>query len=305
MFHGMAPAMDRPKNQAVAALDDLVNALHARGRLRIWSLIVTIFGDAIVPRDGKVGLSTLQVIMDRLGIENGALRTAMSRLAADGWVVREKSGRNSIYALAGSGRQTFDEATRRIYAAGPPEWDGSWTVAVAPVSIGETEAARLMDAGFVEAGSNCWLRPDTADSQLLPENLANVLVLTSNATAMPNHFGSLWQLDEIGHAFREVTERFLPLQEALSRGETLAPLDAMAARSLLIHDWRRVALQSPVLPSELLPEAWPGVRALWVVRSTYAKLGAASEQWLNEAGLPPQTDPTRFATRFGIFQSSR
>ncbi len=94
------------------ALKGLVADLHERGRLRVWSLVVTFFGDAVAPRGGRVALAVLQDVMGRLGVEAGALRTALSRLAADQWVMREKAGRNSLYALDGHGRHAFDQATR-------------------------------------------------------------------------------------------------------------------------------------------------------------------------------------------------
>lgn len=298
--------MSSAKNNAVTALDELVAALHARGRLRIWSLVVTVFGDAIVPRGGKVGLSVLQQILARIAVENGALRTAMSRLAADGWVVREKSGRNSIYALAGSGRLAFDEATRRIYMPGPPEWDGKWTIVVAPETATCSDHVRdLVASGFVEAGGSTWLRPHTENGRPIPDGLDDMLVVTSVASNVPARPHEFWHLQETAAAYRAFVSGYSKLHTALEGDDPLEPLDAIAARSLLIHDWRRIVLQDPCLPSEMLPEDWPGEYARSTVRSIYAKLGAASEQWLDEAGLPPQTDPTRFAGRFGIFQSSR
>ncbi len=293
--------MAADKNQAEIALDALVAELHTRGRLRVWSLVITLFGDAIVPRGGKAGLSVLQAVMTRLGVENGALRTAMSRLAADGWVEREKSGRNSIYTLAGSGRHAFDEATRRIYAAGPPEWDGRWTVAVAPpdAAQGDREVA-LNASGFVSAGSNIWVRAETNAQPALPNGLADMLILTSQPTAVPREPDQFWELEEIGAAYSVLAERFAVFARALVVGDRLEPLDAMAARTLLIHDWRRAVLHDPGLPAELLPAEWPGEKTRALIRSIYSNLTAASENWLDTAGLPPQYDLLSFAERFGI-----
>ncbi len=293
-------------NKAEDTLDELVAGLHARGRLRVWSLVITLFGDAIVPRGGKAGLSVLQAVMERLGVENGALRTAMSRLAADGWVEREKSGRNSIYALAASGRHAFDEATKRIYAAGPPDWDGQWTVAVAPsAEADERRNSALQAAGFVCAGANTWIRVETGSPAPLPVEFGDLLVLTSRAVTMPREAGRFWQLDGVATAYTTLLDRFQAMGRALDQGERLEPLDALAARTLLIHDWRRAVLPDPGLPAEVLPQDWPGERARVQTRSIYTKLASASENWLDQAGLPAHSDPTRFAERFGIFQSSR
>ena len=67
---------------------------------RTGSIIITVFGDAIVPRGGAVWLGTLLEFFKRLDIDGGVVRTAMSRLAADGWLERNKVGRNSFYRLA-------------------------------------------------------------------------------------------------------------------------------------------------------------------------------------------------------------
>src|SRR5215218_6927878 len=82
---------------------------------RTGSIVITVFGDAIMPRGGSVWLGTLLEFFKALDVDSGGVRTAMSRLAADGWLEREKIGRNSFYRLAGKGRQTFDAAVTHVY----------------------------------------------------------------------------------------------------------------------------------------------------------------------------------------------
>src|ERR1700735_899152 len=82
---------------------------------RTGSIVITLFGDAIVPRGGSVWLGTLLAFFETIDIDSGVVRTAMSRLAADGWLERNKVGRNSFYRLVKKGRQTFDTATQNIY----------------------------------------------------------------------------------------------------------------------------------------------------------------------------------------------
>src|ERR1051325_3203945 len=101
----------------------IVNQLK-REPSRTGSIVITVFGDAIVPRGGSVWLGTLLAFFEMLDIEGGVVRTAMSRLAADGWLERSRVGRNSFYRLAGKGRQTFDAATRHIYHPALSHWTG-------------------------------------------------------------------------------------------------------------------------------------------------------------------------------------
>src|SRR3954453_18481879 len=86
---------------------------------RTGSIVVTVFGDAILPRGGSVWLGTLLEFFTGLDIDGGVVRTAMSRLAADGWLERTKVGRNSFYRLGKKGKQTFDVAPERIYNPPP------------------------------------------------------------------------------------------------------------------------------------------------------------------------------------------
>src|SRR5271156_2866964 len=78
---------------------------------RTGSIVITLFGDAIVPRGGSVWLGTLLAFFETLDIDSGVVRTAMSRLAADGWLERNKVGRNSFYRLGGEGGQNLDGGT--------------------------------------------------------------------------------------------------------------------------------------------------------------------------------------------------
>src|SRR4051794_41584417 len=82
---------------------------------RTGSIVITVFGDAIVPRGGSVWLGTLLEFFESLDIDSGVVRTAMSRLAAHGWLTREKGRPNMYYPLAHKGRQIFEAPTHHIY----------------------------------------------------------------------------------------------------------------------------------------------------------------------------------------------
>src|SRR5690349_2077901 len=110
----------------VAFVGRLLDDFHGRTPIRAGSLIVTIFGDAVVPRGGSLWLGSLFEIARAFRISDGLVRTAMSRLVADGWLERWKVGRNSFYRLTEPGRKTFAAATERIYGAPARTWSGSF-----------------------------------------------------------------------------------------------------------------------------------------------------------------------------------
>ncbi|NBR89524.1 MAG: phenylacetic acid degradation protein, partial [Rhodobacteraceae bacterium] len=40
-------------------LAPLIDALHAEGRLRVWSLVITVFGDSVQHRGGRISTARL------------------------------------------------------------------------------------------------------------------------------------------------------------------------------------------------------------------------------------------------------
>src|SRR5271166_4296130 len=110
----------------------LVERFRRQRPLRAGSLIVTIFGDSIMPRGGAIALGSLIRLAVPFGLNERLVRTATARLALDGWVEARRAGKLSEYRLSKSGRERFAEATRRIYGGATAHWTGRWTLIVLP-----------------------------------------------------------------------------------------------------------------------------------------------------------------------------
>ncbi len=134
---------------AVTTIASLLKQFHARKPARIWSLIVTLYGDAIVPRGGSLWIGSLIEIMALFRIDAGHVRTAVSRLSSDGWLASTKRGRASYYRLSRSGEDEFLQATQRIYSAVPLR-HGELRVAAIGPSAPDAAALRaeLKAAGY-------------------------------------------------------------------------------------------------------------------------------------------------------------
>jgi phenylacetic acid degradation operon negative regulatory protein len=250
---------------------------------RTGSIIITVFGDAIVPRGGSVWLGTLLEFFNALDIDGGVVRTAMSRLASDGWFEREKVGRNSFYRLVKQGRQTFDTATRHIYDPPPSDWTGRFELLLIG-NGGDRDAAReaLRNAGFGSPLPGVWVAPSGVP---VPHEAAGAIRLEVSAE------------DDSGRRLLlKFLKTFEPLCGWIGRRARLDDADAFVARILLIHHYRRVVLRDPLLPSALLPRDWPGRAARKLCGDIYRGLLPASEQWLdrhgtNESGPLPKAVP--------------
>ena len=260
---------------------------------RTGSIVITVFGDAIVPRGGSVWLGTLLEFFEQLDIDASVVRTAMSRLAADGLFERNKVGRKSFYRLVKSERQTFDIATRHIY--GPPASD--WTGRFELLLIGNGEdrdASReaLKNAGFGSPLPGVWVAPSGVP---VPDEAAGAIRLEVSAEDDSGRrlLSESWPLDRTADAYQKFMKSFEPLRGWIMSGEQLADADAFTARILLIHHYRRVVLRDPLLPTALLPRDWPGQAARRLCGEIYRRLLPASEQWLdahatNENGPLPK-----------------
>ncbi|MBO0766749.1 MAG: phenylacetic acid degradation operon negative regulatory protein PaaX, partial [Hyphomicrobiaceae bacterium] len=139
---------------AARKLSALLQSFERRRPMRAGSLIVTIYGDAIVPRGGSLWLGSLLELMAGFGVEPGLVRTAASRLVADGWFERTRIGKQSYYRLSAWGAAEFAAATARIYEAAEPPWSGEMEVAIITTPAAGDRAARrerLLSAGWGQA----------------------------------------------------------------------------------------------------------------------------------------------------------
>lgn len=262
-------------------LQPLISALHDEGRLRVWSLVITVFGDSVQLRGGRIANLRLQKLLGRIGIEPGTIRTALSRLGRDGWVSSEREGRNSFYRLTSSGLAQFADASSRIYAPPRTQPVTRWTLA-----IGTDQPGLPVAPGVV-------LRP--ADQKSPVDQKADCAV-TGELSTLSQHLRSNLLTDAHQSALLALFADIDALQ-----GTSLAPLDAAAARTLLIHRWRRIVLRHPEPPVELLPSAFNNRDARSEVAQTYAALSPTAENWfdtaLQDVARMPPARP-EFANRF-------
>lgn len=216
---------------------DAITRLTALGPLRVWSLLVTVFGD-LAPEDALDG-PTLSVIMAEIGIKPEATRVALHRLRADDWIISEKTGRTSRHRLSAKGRADSDAARPRIYA---PPFENPVRFALMPSgTVPDPEHfARVLPRLYV------------ADATIPTPQGA--LILT--ADDLPKWLDTAAETEDLraGYAALHATLNDLKLPDA----EALGSLRVAVLRVLIVHAWRRLSLKHPMLPRALHSEAWRG-----------------------------------------------
>ncbi len=294
---------------ADALIAPFLQALHARGRLRVWSIVITIFGDLVQPRSqpgapARLAFSDLGRLTDSLGIAPGALRTAISRLTKEGWLERHKTGRNAWYQLSDSGASSTMSAGQRIYADNTASSVERWRLEV--YKNPELAASAALTSPHIPLGDQLVLTPigasqghksvqargqsrgQSRDQDANPIGGGATLVFEGTITALPDWLQDSLVDPGVTQDYRELATLLTALADDKTRLEALAPHEATVLRCLLLHFWRRLVLKHRPLPASLLPRDWPGLRCRELLPPLYQALWSASEAWVDAAGLAPR-----------------
>lgn len=283
------------------------------------SLIMTIFGDCIFHRGGIISLASLIQLMDVFGFNERSVRTAVFRLVQNGWLISEKMGRTSYYRVTESSRQRFITADQKIYSFSHQEWDQKWDLVL--LSSVELENKLLLKKelewlGFANIATNVMAYP-SCDHQKLQNLLLN-LKMTEQVVLFKAETLLLWQesyptvkrMVEINWPVQELHQRyekfigvFREFFHLVENEDELDPIHAFQLRILLIHQYRRILLKDPNLPSELLPSNWLSINARNLSSNLYQTVVAAGEEFFMEIartseGSMPPLHP-QFYKRFG------
>lgn len=217
-----------------------VAALTGGAPLRVWSLVVTIFGDLASGEEDWLSGATLGALTAPLGVRPEALRVALHRLRRDGWLESRKAGRGALHRLSATARAETRAAAPRIYERTSPK--DLWLILPepgAPLPKGPVWIGR--GVGLTSAPGVGFALP-VAPEALAPWMRARIVsdALTADCAAAA---------DGLARA-----------HDLLTRHD-LSPDDSVVLRCLAVHIWRRIALKAPSLPDAAFPSGWRGAEA--------------------------------------------
>jgi phenylacetic acid degradation operon negative regulatory protein len=277
------------------------------------SALVTILGDTVAPIGGTLWLADLVALARPFGFNERLVRTSLFRLAAEGWVDNERVGRRSRYSLTDYGRDETSAAERRIYHQRSATWDGTWTlVFLGPPAAGtdraDEPARHLRWRGFAPMADGVHARPNdhTGEARTLLDRLgvdppppvaAARFDGTGEAPVAGSPFRAESGLAEAEAAYRRFLDRYRPLGGAV---DDLAPGEAFALRTMLVHDLRRARLQDPDLPPALLTDDWVGHRAFGSAADLYRSITDRAWAWVADVTGRTVTDQARVSSRFPL-----
>jgi len=254
------------------------------------SLLLTVLGEFVLPRDETVWTQVLIDVLGGLGVESKSARQALARTAAEGLLVSDRAGRRVRWGLSEQGRRLLSDGAARIYGFGSAarSWDGQWMVLLVSVPEARRQLrhrlrTRLAWAGLGSPAPGVWLTPDPSKQDEVADVIAD-LELTGVSSSFVGPFGAIgaqrqvveqaWNLTAVEAAYEEFLDTF-------TDATPIDPADVLAHQIHLVHAWRRFPFLDPKLPGELLPAGWAGSRAAELFDTLHLRWDRqAQEHWL-------------------------
>lgn len=279
---------------AESSLLDMIASWSAKPDTSARSVLVTIFGDTVLPVSQDIWMSQLFQLTESFGFTDRLVRTSMFRLAGEGWLTNERVGRQSRYTLTDLAVAESTRANHRIYEVTAADWSGAWTLVLLDHSgLATDEQATVSEHltwhGFVRLGRGLLGSPTVSAHDV--EELCSLLEPTAHVPVASARFEDLEQLVDEGFfstgfntpAMASVYEDFVRDYEPLVDDAGVdEPMVAFTLRTMLVHDIRRIRLRYPDVPAQLLPPDWVGDRADEIASLLYPRLSESAAPALTE-----------------------
>ena len=261
-------------------------------------LIVTVYGLYARSDGGWLSVAALIRLLAELGVDEAAVRSAISRLKRRRILESRRQDGSAGYQLSGEALAILREGDARIFRRRRATLADGWLLAVFSVPEAErhrrhvlrSELARL---GFGMVAPGVWIVPahpedSTAETlrRLGLDSYADLFHADHLAFGDPaDKVRRWWDLDELERryqAFVQAHEPTLRRWEQEGTAGTVAGRDAFADYVRALTDWRRLPYADPGLPAELLPSGWIGLRAAEVFFTLRSRLEEPARAYVRQ-----------------------
>ncbi len=282
---------------------NFAHQVQANPPQRTPSLVATLFGDVVEAYGGEIWLGSLSRLLAPFGINERLVRTSVHRLSKEGVLTSIRQGRRSFYSLTPSARKRVSHFDRRIYYSSTSHWDGKWRLVFTGTRGVKTRhrtevRKQLIWQGFGVIAPNVYGHP-TAPLEPVYELLERLGISDQVVVMLALNHGEFqglgpremarqcFNVDQLESKYRDFVVRYLPLLKSLDRQATPfteVPEHCFVVRIMLIHEYRRILLQDPDLPPQLLPSTWVGREAKQLCATLYRHIEAPAAQHISALG---------------------
>lgn len=259
------------------------------------ALIVSVYGLYARQSAGWLAVQTLIRLMDGVGVDEPAVRSAISRLKRSGVLVARSRRGVAGYELSRQGRSILAEGDQRIFGRTRAEPDEGWVLVVFSVPEAERRQrhqlrSRLSWLGFGTVSAGVWVAPahlaDETAQMLQRHGLTGYVDLFAAQHVGPGdvraEVAGWWDLDELARLYTEFVTAHTPVLRRWQRRRTTADDEAFADYLTALTAWRRLPFLDPGLPLEVLPARWPGLRAAALFDALQERLATPARRHLTD-----------------------
>ena len=203
------------------------------------------------------------------GISSGAVRTAVSRMVADGALAVDADRRR--YRISGplvARRRRQDEA--RSAPADEQSWDGTWeqwivVASARPAAERQAFRSAAVTLRLAEVREGVWMRPSNLSPRRHADAAAVVVTQAVPMQVVPPDSrrlaADLWDLDGWAETAGRLRDLLAAHRPVLGGNDATALADGFLLSAAVL----RHLLADPLLPAALVGRGWPGTS----LRATY------------------------------------
>ena len=241
---------------------------------RLRHLIVTIYGLYARSDGGWLSVAALIRLLADLGVDEPAVRSAISRLKRRGILEARRQEGSAGYQLSAEALAILQEGDARIFRRRRAVLADGWLLAVFSVPEAERQRRHVLRSeltrlGFGMVAPGVWIvpaHPDDATAETLRrlglDSYADLFHADHLAFGDPaDKIGRWWDLDELERRYLAFSRAYEPALARLKRSGPRSGEEAFAQYVRVLTDWRQLPYLDPGLPAELLPSGWIGIRA--------------------------------------------
>jgi phenylacetic acid degradation operon negative regulatory protein len=230
------------------------------------SALFDLFGDHLRSRGGRAPVAALVRLLAPMGVAPPAVRTAVSRMVRQGWLAPVRLVDGPGYVLTPRAVRRLDDAATRIYRTRLEDWDGAWHLLVTDLPGERARRDRLRAGltflGYAQLDDATWIGPrwsEEVDLLLETESVRAERFLARHDGDSIGLVRRAWDIEGLSRAYlRWLADAEKVVADAV---DDSSDEQAFAARSRLVHEWRKFLFLDPGLPRELLPPRWAGDEA--------------------------------------------
>ncbi len=256
------------------------------------ALIVTLYGLYARESGGWLSVATMVKLLAQVGVDEPAVRSAISRLKRRGVIAPARVDGSAGYTIGEHTRRMLDLGDRRIFDRKQATLSDGWLLAVFSVPEAERDKRHLLRSqlawlGFGTVSAGTWIAPQHLEDEAreaLDGFGAYVELFRADHLgfgALPEKIATWWDLAELSAQYSDFDRAHAAVLTAWRRRRSIDDAEAFGDYLRTLTAWRRLPYLDPGLPASLLPAGWAGTRATATFEAIRARLADPAHRFVD------------------------